>query len=214
MLNEIDKDSKDWKKLCFNDENHAEFAFEKSRWIIRKSDTRLRSDNIQRVDQISDKDRSRKRAWWCVKWDDNSSFHFYIISFNKTDKMIHTKSVKILNAMIKPRLEADEQYILKENRDEIHDTNAFVNEMIRKWKKDNNLKIYFNAIDSSDLSVIETCIQSIQQHFRKQAIINETLKEFMWKTWGNSKQKYIHKQISSMSQRLNCIVARDSMTTW
>ena len=81
--------------------------------------------------------------------------------------MIHTKSVKILNIIIKPRLETDEQCILKENRDEIHDINAFVNEKIRKSKKNNDLKIYFNAIDSFDLSVIKICTQSIQQHFRK-----------------------------------------------
>ena len=60
--------------------------------------------------------------------------------------------------MIKPRLKADEQCILKKDRDEVHDTNAFVNEMIRKSKKNNNLKIYFNAIDSPDLNVIEICI--------------------------------------------------------
>ena len=81
--------------------------------------------------------------------------------------MIHTKSVKILNVMIKPRLEAGEQCILEEDRDKVYDTNVPVNEMIRKSKRDNDLKIYFNAIDSFDLSVIETCIQSIQQYFYK-----------------------------------------------
>ena len=87
--------------------------------------------------------------------------------------------MKVLNVKIKPRLKADEQCILKENRDEVHDTNAFVNKMIRKSKKNNNLKIYFNAIDSFDLNVIKICIQLIQQHFRKQAIIDEILKKFM-----------------------------------
>ena len=76
--------------------------------------------------------------------------------------MIHTKFVKILNVMIKSRLKTDEQCILKENCDEVHDINAFVNEMIRNSKKDNDLKIYFNAIDSLNLNVIEICIQSIQ----------------------------------------------------
>ena len=72
--------------------------------------------------------------------------------------MIHTKSVKILNVMIKSRLEADEQCILKKDRDEIYNINASVNEMIRKSKRNNDLKIYFNAVDSSDLNVIEICI--------------------------------------------------------
>ena len=81
--------------------------------------------------------------------------------------MIYTKFVKILNVIIKPRLETDEQCILKKNCDEVYDINAFVNEMIRKSKRNNDLKIYFNAIDSFDLNVIKICIQSIQQHFRK-----------------------------------------------
>ena len=81
--------------------------------------------------------------------------------------MIHTKSVKVLNVMIKSRLKAGEQCILKKDRDKVYDTNAFVNEMIRQSKRNNNLKIYFNAIDSFDLNVIETCIQSIQQHLCK-----------------------------------------------
>ena len=34
--------------------------------------------------------------------------------------------------MIKPRLKADEQFRLKEDRDEAYGTNASVNEMIRK----------------------------------------------------------------------------------
>ena len=93
--------------------------------------------------------------------------------------MIYTKFVKILNVIIKPRLEADEQCILEEDCDEIHDTNALVNEMIRKSKRNNNLKIYFNTTDSSDLSVIEIYTQLIQQHFCKQTIIDEILKEFM-----------------------------------
>ena len=51
--------------------------------------------------------------------------------------------------------------------------------MIHKSKRNNDLKIYFNAIDLFDLNVIETCIQLIQQHFCKQTIIDETLKKFM-----------------------------------
>ena len=77
------------------------------------------------------------------------------------NKMIYTKFMKILNVMIKSRLEADEQWILKENRDEVHDINAFVNEMIRKSKRNNDLKIYFNAVNSLDLNVIEIYIQLI-----------------------------------------------------
>ena len=216
MLNEIDKDPEDWKRIRFNDEIHAGFAPEESRWIIRKSGTRLRPDNIQRVDQIPDKDRPRKHAWWCVGWDYKSPFHFYTISSNKTGKMTNTKYVKILNAMVKPRLKAGEQFILKEDRDGAHGTNAPVNEMVRKWKRDNGLKTYFNAANSPDLSLIETCTQSIKQHLRKQAIIDEeTLEEYMWEAWGNLKQKYINEQILSMPQRLeDCIAAGGSMTGW
>ena len=216
MLDEIGNEPENWKKIRFSDEIHAEFAPEEPRWIIRKPNTRLRSDNIQRVDQIPDKDRPRKHAWWCVKWDYKSSFYFYTISSNKTSKMTNTKYVKILNIMIKPLLEADEQFILKEDRDEAHGTNAPVNEMIRKWKRDNGLKTYFNAVNSSDLSVIETCTQPIKQHLRKQAISDEeTLEAYMLEAWGNLKQEYINEQILSMPQRLrDCIDAGGSMTGW
>ena len=77
--------------------------------------------------------------------------------------------------MIKSCLKAEEQFILKEDRDKIYDTNVLVNEMIRKWKKDNNLKIYFNVFASSDLNVIKIYTQSIKQHLRKQAIICEIM---------------------------------------
>ena len=131
-------------------------------------------------------------------------------------KMINTKYMEILNVMIKPRLKAGEQFILEEDHDEAHGTNAPVNEMVRKWKRDNDLKTYFNAANSPDLSVIKTCIQSIKQHLRKQAISDEeTLKAYMLEAWGNLKQKYINEQILSMPQRLrDCIAAGGSMTGW
>ena len=46
--------------------------------------------------------------------------------------MINKKYVMILDIMIKPCLEADEQFILKENRNEAYGTNALVNELVRK----------------------------------------------------------------------------------
>ena len=90
--------------------------------------------------------------------------------------------MKILNVIIKPCLKADENFMLIKNRDEIHDTNASVNEMIRKCKKNNDLRTYFNALNSPDFNVIETCTNSIKQHLYKQAIIDEeTLKKYMLK---------------------------------
>ena len=130
--------------------------------------------------------------------------------------MINKKYVEILNAMVKPCLEAGEDFILAEDRDGAHGTNVPVNGMVRKWKRDNNLKIYSNAPASPDLSVIETCTHPIKQHLRKQAITDEeTLEEYMWEAWGNLKQEYINEQILSMPQRLrDCIAAKGSMTGW
>ena len=215
-LQKIDNDPENWKKVRFSDKIHAAFASEGARWIIRKFDTRLRPDNIQRVDQVPDENRPRKHVWWMVGWNYKSSFHFYTISSNKTGKMTNKKYVEILNAMVKPCLEAGEDFILEEDRDGAHGTNAPVNGMIRKWKRDNNLKTYFNAPASPDLSVIETCTQSIKQHLRKQAITDEeTLEEYMWEAWGNLKQEYINEQILSMPRRLrDCIAAGGSMTGW
>ena len=115
-----------------------------------------------------------------IDYNYKSSLHFYIISSNKTNKMTNKKYMKIFNIVIKFCLDVDENFILQKNCDVAHEVKVFYNDIVRKCKRDMSLKSYFNSLKSSNLSVIEICINLIKQHLRKHVIDDEeSLKRLM-----------------------------------
>jgi hypothetical protein len=61
--------------------------------------------------------------------------------------------VDILNTMVKPWLNAKEDFILKEDRDSRYSIGK--KNIVREWKEVNSLKLYFNCYNSPDLAPIK-----------------------------------------------------------
>jgi hypothetical protein len=130
-LREVGHQLEDWKHVRWSDEVHGVFTPLGPLRIIRKPNTRLRCDNIQRQDEPPDKDRPRKHAWCMIEYNYKSRLYFYTISTNKTGKMTNTMYVHVLHEMVKPCLDAGEDFILEEDRDRSYGVNAPINGSVR-----------------------------------------------------------------------------------
>jgi hypothetical protein len=72
---------------------------------------------------------------------------------------------QILEPVVKPWLERGDVFVLEEDGDSGHGLGK--NNIIRKWKNNNNLKHYFNVHSSPDLAPIENCWQLPKQYVKK-----------------------------------------------
>ena len=78
----------------------------------------------------------------------------------------------ILVPVVKPWLDEvaagkKDPFILEEDNDSGHGSDSGKNNIVHRFKRDNNLDHYFNIPGSPDLSVSENCWQAPKQHVRK-----------------------------------------------
>ena len=212
-------ESKDWRNVRFSDEHHDGFGSIGRVWIIRKSDRarRIASNNVQRRDsQSSQKDKNRLHVWAAVGYNFKSELFFYEIPSNKNGKMTLQGYIEILERFngVKDWLERDEDFVLEEDRDGGHGTDA--TNIVRTWKQQHRLPYYFNVFESPDLSVIENVFQSLKKATRKQAVWDvATLKTEMIRAWEETPQKWINSLVDSMPQRLHDVIrAEGAITGW
>lgn len=85
---------------------------------------------------------------------------------NSNGKVTHQVYINfILDFVIKPCLERGDDFVLKADGDSGRGTGKTRN-MIKKWKKDHNLKHYFNDAQSSDLSLIEIADSQLNSTYK------------------------------------------------
>lgn len=91
-------------------------------------------------------------------WNSKSELVFYEVPGNTNRKMSQRVYINsILEPVLKPWLEAGEDFVLEEDGDSRHGSGK--SNIARDWKDERNLKYYFNCFHSPDLSPIENCWQ-------------------------------------------------------
>ena len=70
---------------------------------------------------------------------------------------------QILNPHVRKWIERGDKFELEEDRDSGHGPEKKKNNKIRRWKAQYELRSWFNAPTSPDLSVIETCFRRLKQ---------------------------------------------------
>lgn len=158
----------DWRHVRFSDEIHFGNGPEDQLRIIRKPGTRYRHDNLQYRSPRPKLDRNsfRKHCWAAVGDNFKSDMIFYDVPTNKNGKMTRQVYIdSILGPIVKPWLEAGDEFVLEEDGDSGHGTGRA--NPVRKWKHDHGLKSYFNCAQSLDLPPVENRWLIPESHVRK-----------------------------------------------
>ena len=162
-------------------------------WIIRQPDTRYRWNFIQHRDPPPEKTRKRMHCWAAVGFNFKSDIIFYDVPGNSNGKMTHQVYIdSILEPVVKPWLDRDDDFVLEEDGDSGHGTGR-TRIAVKKCKEDHH---YFNCASSPDMSPIENCWQPIKQHVRKYPHWDDaTLKELIRASWDRVSQEFINENV-------------------
>ena len=120
---------------------------------------------------------------------------------------------QILEPIVKPWLVSGQEFVLEEDGDSGHGPGRG-NNIVKTWKRDNNLNHYFNCSASPDLSPIENCWQPPKQYLHKYPHWDDsTTKGLIYEGWAQVSQEFINCHIISMPQRLRDVIAQEGRNT-
>ncbi len=126
---------KDWRHIQFSDEIHFGYGPEDQLQIIHKPGTRYRHDNLQHRPPPPKEDKNclPKHCWVAVGYNFKSDMIFYDVPTNKNGKKTHQVYIdSIHKPVVKPWLEAGDEFVLEEDGDSGHGTGRA--NPVRKWK--------------------------------------------------------------------------------
>ena len=131
---------------------------------------------------------------------------FYDVSTNKSGKITHQVYVdSILEPVVKPWLEADDEIILEENGNSRHGTGRA--NLVCKWKQEHSLKSNFNCAQSSDLSPMENFWLIPKSHMRKYSHWDDsTSEELIGEGWAHVSQEFRYSKVDEMPDRLQAVL--------
>ena len=117
--------------------------------------------------------------------------------------------------MVKPWIIQGYDFELEEDSDSGHGK-AKNNNIMQKWKVENELEYFFNCASSPDLSSIENCWQLPKQNLKKYPHWDDhTTNGLILERWGLVSQNLVNEKCRSMPQRLRDVIAGEGkMTGW
>lgn len=211
-------DRENWRRVRFSDEVHWTVGPEGKCRIIRKPGERLCSDCVQHtLDREEEKQNERQHSWAAVGYDFKSSLNFYTTESRNGKMSLQVYRDQILEPIVKPWLERGEDFVLEEDNDSGHggDDSKRMN-IVKAWKKRNNLQHYFNCPGSPDLAPIENCWRPPKQFLQRFSHWDEfETRDLAIEGWEKVSRRFINEQVDSMPQRLrDCIAVDGQMTGW
>jgi hypothetical protein len=210
-------ESEDWHDVRFSDEVHCRVGPQGKLQIIRQPGERYCSDCIQeQLNWDDEREWETSHIWAAVGYNFKSDLTFYNTPGNKNSKLsLKVYRNDILELIVKPWLTDLKQkpFILEEDNDSGHGGGSH-NNIVAKWKCDNNLDHYFNSPNSPDFAPIENCWQVMKQYLKKFPHWDEAeTRELAHEGWGNVTQSFNNERVDSMPQRLqDCIDMEGRMT--
>jgi hypothetical protein len=108
----------------------------------------------------------RVHTWAAIGHNFKNPLTVYSIPTNTNGKMTQRAYInQILEPIVKPWIQRGDSFAFEEDGDSGHGPGK--NNIVRKWKENNNLKHYFNVHLSPDLAPIENCWQPPKQYVKK-----------------------------------------------
>ena len=142
-----------------------------------------------------------------------SDIYFYDVPGNTNRNMSQQVYInQILELVVKPWLDAGEDFALEEDGDSGHGPGKA--NPVRAWKEKHNLKFYFNCPASPDLAPIENAWQPAKQYLKKYPHWDDqTMKELIVERWAHVSQESINKNARSMPDRLRSVLVTEGKMT-
>ena len=208
----------DWSRVRWTDVLHFTLSPGPHRTlqILRRSGERYCSecfpDDREPARQNPDKDQIHLHAWAMVGWNYKSPLIWYTASKNNNDGKMSQQTYidTILDPVVKPLLEAGEDFIMEEDRDAVYGIDGNKANPLRQWRSANRVQAYMNPAKSPDLTAIEDCLQSLRQKITNMGIESwdqESLMNRANNFWDNELScSFINRQIASMETRMHEVV--------
>ncbi|KAI5805098.1 hypothetical protein EDC01DRAFT_642001 [Geopyxis carbonaria] len=224
-------DPDDWTNLRFSDTVHFSYGPSLSPRIIRKPGQRYCPKCVVDKQPDEPKETQQEHSWVAVGWNFKSDIVFYDAKSSNHDKMSHDVYVnQILDPVVKPWLQRGDDFVLEEDGDSGHGGRRLAwdptrpksrnsrQNIVQKWRRENNLKSYFTCHNSPDLSPVESCWQGLGPNTQVKKVghfDSETTRELVCEGWAAVSQEHINKQVESMPQRFRDCIERDgNLTGW
>lgn len=103
--------------------------------------------------------------------------------------------------------------MLEEDGDSGHGPGKSKN-IVQTWKKEINLKLYFNCASSPDLAPIENCWQGPKAYLKEFPHWDDfTTKALMYEGWADLSQKFINERVATMPDRLKAVIEDEGKMT-
>lgn len=212
----------DWHHIRFSDECHYGYGPQGKLRIIRKPSQRYCQVCIQEGDPKQEKvksaDKKRLHTWAAAGYDFKSDLVYYNAR-NSNGSITHRcYRDDILEPVVKPWILDVKRgrinpFILEEDGDSGHGGGTAIN-FVRRWKKENGLRHYFNCSYSPDLAPIENCWQALKQALRKVPHYDDaTMRAIINKGWENVSIPFINERVDTMPKRLQAVIDGDGAMT-
>jgi hypothetical protein len=210
--------TENWRRVRFSDEVHWAVGPEGKVRIIRKPGERLCSDCIQHsLDREQEKENERQHSWAAVGYNFKSVLNFHTTTSKNGKMSLQVYRDQILEPLVKPWLEQGHDFVLEEDNDSGHGGGPSKKwNIVKAWKKNNNLDHYFNCPGSPVLTPIENCWRPPKQFLSRFPHWDEfETRELTIEGWSKVTQRFINQQVNSMPQRLqDCIDLDGQITGW
>ena len=194
-----------WRKVRFSDEVHFGLGPQGRLMIIRKPGQRFCKNCIQETAEPAEK--KKVHAWGAIGYNFKSDLVFYDVPLNTNGKMtLKVYRDQILDLIIKPWLQAGQDFVLEEDRDSGHGVSKY--NIVREWKEEYGLKHYFNCPRSPDLAPIENVWGMDKAYMRKFTHWTKAeTEELAAEAWNEGvSQESINRLVDSMPARLKAVI--------
>jgi hypothetical protein len=196
----------DWYHVRFSNEAHFGRGSDGRALLIRRPWERDCADCIQGKREPEAKDLQRCHAWAAVGYDFKSPLIWYDVPGKPNGTMsLQVYRDSILEPVVGSWIKEGQQFVLEEDDDAGHGTGK--SNIVRSWKKQNDLKYFFNCSQSPDIPPIEKAWRAPKEAVERQAIwSDEVLKNTAEEGWQNLSQQTINRWIIQIPDILEKIV--------
>jgi hypothetical protein len=198
-----------WRNVRFSDEVHFGYGPPGRVWVTRRPGEENCPDCVQQENQPREKDQKKVHCWAAVGYNYKSDLIRYETNNSNGKMTLQVYRDDILECYVK---HWPVDAVLEEDGDSGHGKNG--DNIVAAWKRQNNLKFFFNCVHSPDLAPIENAWQAPKAYLRlEQHWDDETVMEVATEGWEALSQATINLWVDTMPDRLRKVIAMEGQMT-